>query len=168
MSGKGRVENLQHWAPGESGNPNGRPRGTKSWSTVIRDLLDDPEIADAMLKKKPGWWDKLPNKNAHEAIAMAMAIKATSGDTKAATWLRKTAYGDKIDLTTDGQPVKAVALFDMRAGQAMQLAPIPEPMVPKRPNKNSAQRRKTTKPKSGSAKKTPSTGAAPDTDTTKT
>lgn len=152
-------ENLTPWEPGTSGNPAGRERGSKNWSTIVRELLDDPELAESMLKKKPGWWDKLPNKNAHEAITMAMAIKALGGDVKAATWLRKTAYGDKLDLTTDGQPVKAVALFDMRAGVEMELKPvIPRALSRKKTvNKKTEHPKKAGKPKSGSAKKTTKT-----------
>ena len=146
-------ENLTPWQPGQSGNPDGKPVGTKNWATIVQDLLNDPKLAESILEEKPGWWDKLPNKNAHEAIATAMTIRAMGGDVKAATWLRKTAYGDKIDLVSDGQPVRSVALFDMRAGVKMQMVPIPEPKAPV--NKKTAQAKKTTKPQSGSAKKTP-------------
>ena len=118
------IDNLTPWPPGTSGNPAGREKGSRNWASIVQDLLNDSDLAESLLEEKPGWWDKLPNKNMHEAIGVAMGIKAMNGDVKAATWVRKTAYGDKLDLTTDGQPVKAVALFDMRAGTKMQLVPV--------------------------------------------
>lgn len=129
MAGK---DNLTPWQPGQSGNPNGRQPGSKNWATIVQDLLNDPDLAESVLEEKPGWWDKLPNKNMHEAISVAMIIKSAGGDTKAATWLRKTAYGDKIDLVSDGQPVKTVSLFDMRAGMKMQMVPADEPKPPRK------------------------------------
>lgn len=117
------IDNLTPWLPGTSGNPAGKAPGTRNWSSIIQDLLNDPDLAESMLEKKPGWWDKLPNKNMHEAIGVAMGIKAMNGDVKAATWLRKTAYGDKIDITTDGVAIAPVQLYDMRAGVKLEYAP---------------------------------------------
>lgn len=142
-------ENLTPWQPGQSGNPAGKPPGTRSWATIVQGLLDDPDLAESLLEEKPGWWDKLPNKNAHEAIATAMTIRALGGDVKAATWLRKTAYGDKLDLTTDGQPVKAVALFDMRAGMKMQMVPVKPPKAPSKKVVHPKKKPKTTKKPAG-------------------
>jgi hypothetical protein len=106
-------ENLigKGYKPGQSGNPAGRPKGTRSWSTVIQNLLDDPDMAEALLQKKPGWWDKLPNKNMSHVIAMAMMAKAASGDHKAATWLTKSGFGDKVDVTSGGEKIELPAVY---------------------------------------------------------
>ncbi len=117
--------------PGESGNPAGRPVGIKNWSTVVQDLLADTELPDKLLKDKPGWWDGIMNKNAAQLIAMAMIERAMLGDDKAATWLRKTGYGDKIDLRSGDKPIKAVSIFDMRSGQKLQIQAVPETPAPK-------------------------------------
>lgn len=89
-------KNLKPFQKGQSGNPKGRPKGIKSWSTIVQGLLADPEFADKIISQKPGWWDNLPNKNLAEVITTAMIVKAVSGDDKAARWLSKTGYGDKI------------------------------------------------------------------------
>lgn len=89
-------QNLKPFKKGQSGNPKGRPKGVKSWSTIVQGLLADPEFADKIISQKPGWWDNLPNKNLAEVITTAMIVKAVSGDDKAARWLSKTGYGDKI------------------------------------------------------------------------
>jgi len=37
--------------PGQSGNPGGRPKGSVSLTTVLREVLDeDPEVAKAMIR----------------------------------------------------------------------------------------------------------------------
>ncbi len=100
------LQNLKPYKPGESGNILGRPRGIKNISTIIKQLLADEELMDAMAKNKPGYWDKLPNKNGANALVAAMMIKAMQGDSKAATWISKYGFGDKIDITSDGERIE--------------------------------------------------------------
>ena len=103
-------DNLKHplppeehrWKPGQSGNPAGKPKGSRHLSTIVQNLLDDPTFAEKFLAEKPGWWDTLPNKNLAEGITTAMIIKAMAGDSKASEWVRKTGWGDKI--THDFEP----------------------------------------------------------------
>lgn len=94
--------------PGQSGNPNGRPKGTSNWSTIVRRLLDDPNLADALVANKPAWWRHLPETKASHAIVAAMVGKAITGDYKAAEWLRKTGFGDKVDLAPDENTPKPI------------------------------------------------------------
>lgn len=91
--------------PGESGNAKGRPKGIKNWSTIVQEVLESEELFEAAIEgaKRPGWIDKLPNKNGAFAIAVAMQKRALAGDKQAADWLRKTGFGDKIDMTTNGK-----------------------------------------------------------------
>lgn len=50
-------ENLvQPWAPGECGNPDGRPKGSRSWHTVLKERfaqgkITQEKVADAIIKK---------------------------------------------------------------------------------------------------------------------
>lgn len=153
------------WTPGQSGNPEGKPKGIQSWSTLVRELLEDENLAGKLLAKKPGWWDSLPEKNAGNAVVTAMIINAMSGDVQAATWLRRTGYGDKLDITNSDRSLKPVAIFDMRTNQEMVLAPkiAPKPkrvrakkaviVKPKQQKSKPAKPRVTKKPKTVRAKK---------------
>jgi len=91
-----RLDNLKPFEKGKSGNPKGRPKGIKNWSTVIQQLLADETLIDKVVKTKPSYWNDLPNPNAANAIVVAMMINAMSGDHKAADWLRKSGFGDKL------------------------------------------------------------------------
>lgn len=141
------------WQPGESGNPKGKPKGIQSWSTLVRELLEDAGLADKLLAKKPGWWDTLPQKNAGNAVVIAMIINAMGGDVKAATWLRRTGYGDKLDITNSDRSLKSVAIFDMRSGQEMQITPLiktkprKKPKAKAKPKKVPAKTKKPAPPK---------------------
>ncbi len=77
-------------------NRAGRKPGIRNWSTIVQNLLADEELLDKHLAKKPSYWNDLPNKNAANAIGMAMIIRAMSGDKNSAEWLRKTGFGDKL------------------------------------------------------------------------
>jgi len=92
----GNTENLKSWKPGQSGNPKGRPKGVKNWSTVVQQLLADENLMDKISKSKPSYWDSLPTKNAANAIVVAMIIEALKGKKEAAEWLRKAGFGDKL------------------------------------------------------------------------
>lgn len=91
-------ENLKdnQWKKGQSGNPKGRPKGVKNWSTVVQQLLADEKLMDKISKNKPTYWDSLPTKNAANAIVVAMIIQALKGEKNAAEWLRKAGFGDKL------------------------------------------------------------------------
>ena len=116
----------------------------------MRELLEDEQLADKLLAKKPGWWDSLPQKNAGNAITIAMVIQAMGGDVKAATWLRKTGFGDKLDITSNDDNIQPVFLYDMRLGTATPSVPAQEPQ-PK--PKRKAPAKKKPAAKKGTAKK---------------
>ncbi len=90
------MNNLIPFEKGKSGNPKGRPKGVKNWSTIIQQLLADEALIDKVVKTKPSYWDDLPNQNAANAIVVTMIVKAIQGDQKAADWLRKSGFGDKL------------------------------------------------------------------------
>ncbi len=50
MGGKGRVENLKPWKPGQSGNPKGRPKN-KTFEEAVRAVLSE-KLADTDLTKR--------------------------------------------------------------------------------------------------------------------
>lgn len=95
---------LVPFPPGVSGNPNGRQKGTKNLATIIEELE----------REDFGDWDKIPIKDRANAmkigspwraIVYTAIAKAYSGDMKAAEWLRKSGYGDKLDLTSKGDKI---------------------------------------------------------------
>lgn len=89
-------QNLTPFPKGTSGNPKGRPKGIKNWSTVVQQLLADENLIDKVVTTKPAYWNELPTKNAANAIVISMIIKAMQGQKDAAEWLRKSGYGDKL------------------------------------------------------------------------
>ena len=92
-----KTEHLKptQWQEGESGNPNGKPKGTKHLSSWIRELLEDEsfeyKLQDGTLVKAA------PVK----AIVNTMIIKAHNGDTRAFDLLGKYGYGSKLDLSLE-------------------------------------------------------------------
>lgn len=76
-------ENLKPWKKGQSGNPAGKPKGTRNRATIIRELLEakatdgDGQIADQ--------------------ITRALINKAAEGDVAAFRELFDSAYGKNTD-----------------------------------------------------------------------
>lgn len=91
--------------PGQVLNPNGKPKGRRSLSTIVRDLGESQIDWDAMgttpdtleLKKK------FQGRTAFEAISIVAQAQAMAGDNQAREWLRKAGYGDKMDITTNDE-----------------------------------------------------------------
>lgn len=103
--------NLKPFPKGVSGNPKGRPKGSKNWSTIVRDLLNDEELLDKISKTKPSYYEHLPVKNGAHAITIAMMIEALKGKKEAAEWLRKTGWGDKIDVTSGDERISVAPII---------------------------------------------------------
>lgn len=94
--------------PSEAGKLGGRPKGSKNWSTVVQDLLDDEELFQTLvdnMERKPAWLKPTGTKTLMQAVTVAQAIKAMGGSHFSAEWLRKTGWGDKIDLTSGGERI---------------------------------------------------------------
>lgn len=63
------------WQPGESGNPNGRPKGARSLSTILKEMLEEEiEVNIDGVKSK---------KQFQEVIIRKLIKKANDGDIKA-------------------------------------------------------------------------------------
>lgn len=70
----------RHFLPGQSGNPGGRPAGSKNRSTIAREVLDMPcDIPDEIFEKLLPYYPALTRKTTIEKLAtlvqMARAIK---------------------------------------------------------------------------------------------
>lgn len=98
--------------PGQSGNPAGPKKGRKSLSTVIQEMMNDPKFIDKLsekVKEKAGIADEDFQDTPMKAIITTALLEAMhpSNDPaargRARDWLRKAGYGDKIDITSDGE-----------------------------------------------------------------
>jgi hypothetical protein len=90
-------QNLTPWRPGQSGNPAGKPKGSKHLSTWIRDLLDDEQFTVRLSSGDS--FIGAPVK----AIVTALITQAIEGDMKAFDLLAKYGYGTKIDVTSGNE-----------------------------------------------------------------
>jgi hypothetical protein len=112
MSNPNAIPPEEHkFKPGQSGNPNGRPKGTKNLATIIREL--EAEDFD---------WTHVPIKNKEAVMQMGSPFKAivlvalgqaVSGDKAAREWLRKAGYGDKLDITSNEETIQAATIIDL-------------------------------------------------------
>jgi hypothetical protein len=100
MAGKGQIE--PRWEKGESGNPNGRPKGSKNRSTIARQWLETTQKA------------KNPITGVEEILTqedlgtLAMVKKMREGDVSAYKELMNSAYGaplQQIEQTILEQPL---------------------------------------------------------------
>jgi Family of unknown function (DUF5681) len=81
--GYGKPPKRSRFKPGTSGNPRGRPKGTKNLRTIVRDTLFE--------KVKVTEGGKVRTMNRVEAIMTGMVAKALKGDLRAATAVLKLA-----------------------------------------------------------------------------
>lgn len=104
-----RANQLANLSP-EAGKLGGRPKGSRSWSTLVQDLLNDEELFATLvqnMERKPAWLIPTGTRSLMQAVTVAQAIKAMGGSHFSAEWLRKTGFGDKIDITSNGETIKA-------------------------------------------------------------
>jgi hypothetical protein len=91
--------NLKPWKPGTSGNPAGKPKGTKHLSTRIREMLEDDTFEQKLTN------GQLIKGAPAEAIIRTLITKAVAGDMRAFNLLAKYGYGTKLDVTSDYEPL---------------------------------------------------------------
>jgi hypothetical protein len=80
-------ENLKPFKKGEVSNPNGRPKGSKNRSTIVKELL---EFASSQKNVLTGEQETLTQE---QAITLAMLLKANKGDVNAYKALMDSCYG---------------------------------------------------------------------------
>ena len=73
----------------------------KNLDKIIREILDDDTLVDKVIQNQPEYWERLPSKNGGYIISTVMMVKAMGGDIKAAEWIRKTGFGDKVMLESE-------------------------------------------------------------------
>ena len=128
---------------GQSGNPKGLPKGTRNLQSIIKDMLEDGKLD---WKKVPTKYNadigKTYGKRGWEAIVYVAVAQAVNGERHAREWLRKSQYGDKLDITSGGLPMEAVQV----AGFTIKKKAVVKrkPKVTKKAEKKSATKKKTT------------------------
>ena len=93
--------------PGQSGNPNGVPKGTKHLKTIIQDIGHNIDWDKTTLKDKAAMKERYGN-NAWKALTYVAFTKAMAGDTKAMDWLAKNGYGTNLDITSEGKSINII------------------------------------------------------------
>jgi len=99
------------YVPGQSGNPAGRPRGTRDGigACARRLLAKDLGYADIIEKLQKKGFD-MSDKRASNVIATVAVAKALSGDTKAIELLNKYEEDGPIGLGENEKPVVSITL----------------------------------------------------------
>lgn len=88
VRGKGQtIPGSTPFKKGQSGNPNGRPKGRRNKSTIIKKFLE------AVRKQKNPISGELENLQIQEQMVLAQIANALKGDTKAFKELMDGAYG---------------------------------------------------------------------------
>ena len=86
------AHNLVSFKKGQSGNPNGRPKGTKNRSTLVRELLEMESTFNNPLTEQS---EKL---SYAEQIIIAQIAEARKGNVQAFKELMDSAYGKMKDV----------------------------------------------------------------------
>lgn len=95
MGGKGQIE--PRWKKGESGNPAGRPKGSKNRSTIIREILD------LMVKTTNDNGDEVWQSNEYRMVQSMITKAIEKGDVAAFNAVYDNVYGklkDTVDMNT--------------------------------------------------------------------
>ena len=118
QSNYNRIDNLKGkgWKPGESGNPNGRPKKGEAWADVANELLNSKEI-DITMKMADGKVKRLSlesDKSFRHAVIVGMIKEAMNGNVQAARELADRTEGkskERREVTNKVEPIKIMS-FD--------------------------------------------------------
>jgi hypothetical protein len=100
MAGKGQIE--PRWEKGESGNPKGRPKGSKNRSTIAKYWL---EINQKLKNPLTGAEETMSQE---DLMTLALIKKAREGDVSAYKALMDSGYGapiQQVEQTIIEQPL---------------------------------------------------------------
>jgi len=85
-------------------------KNSKHLKTLIQEIGNNIEWDKTTLKDKAQMKAMYGN-NAWKALTYVAFTKAMAGDPKAMDWLAKNGYGSMIDVTSGGEPMKALVEF---------------------------------------------------------
>lgn len=100
------LDNLKPaWEKGQSGNPNGRPKGSRNRSTIAKQWL---EVSQKIKNPITGEEENLEQQ---DIMTLALIKKARNGDVSAYKELMDSAYGKIVqptDITTKGDSLNVI------------------------------------------------------------
>lgn len=109
-----KEDNLTPFTPenaAENGSKGGRAKkGSKHLSTLIREIGESIDWDKTNLKNKEELKAKYGN-NGWKAIVYVAWTKAMAGDPQAMKWLAENGFGKQVDITSGGEPIKALVEF---------------------------------------------------------
>jgi len=93
----------QKFQKGISGNPAGKPKGTKHISTWIQEMMEDEDFTTYIQDAREGFveYKGAPVK----AIVKTATVKAIAGDKDAREWLAKYGWRKEMDITSNGESI---------------------------------------------------------------
>jgi len=102
-------ENLEphNFKKGQSGNPKGRPKGTRNRSTIVQEWLECSEMITNPLT------GKRQRLQQSDIITLALIKKARKGDVQAFKELMDSGYGktlNQMDITTGGEQIQSIPI----------------------------------------------------------
>lgn len=97
------------WKPGQSGNPNGKPKGTVHISTHISNLLEDEDFTCRLRDGRV--FKGAPVK----AIVTVAIIRALNGDLKAFELLVRAGYRDKDLYHSQHNPIPILSNINLES-----------------------------------------------------
>ena len=100
-----KLDNLKPFEPGESGNPNGRPKGSKNRSTIARQWL---EVNQSLKNPITGEQETMSQE---DLMTLALIKKARDGDVNAYKALMDSGYGSPQQTT---ESLVTVNNFDLK------------------------------------------------------
>ena len=98
-------EEKSQFKEGQSGNPSGRPKGSRNRSTIIREILD------LMEKKNNPITGQEENLSQEQIMTLAVLSKARKGDVRAYQALMDSAFGapkNQTEITGEVTTIKVV------------------------------------------------------------
>lgn len=97
-----KLDNLKNWQKGQSGNPSGRPKGTKNRNTIAKFWLEQIQSLKNPLT------NETEELSQEDLITLAMIKKARKGSEMAYRHLLDSAYGTpttQTDITSGGERI---------------------------------------------------------------
>ena len=104
-------ENLKNFPKGVSGNPAGKPKGTRNRSTVVKEMLEKAAIGKFKGMQNEAFGEEVEAATIQDQVVASLILKAINGDVAATKELLDSAHGkltEKIDNTHDYKKMESV------------------------------------------------------------